>query len=415
MKIFFLFILIPFFPFSVFSEQLKYTPKGNAVLLVNAENGAVLFEKNSTLPLFPASTTKVATALYALKIGAEKLHQSVTIEPFPLLLMSEEEKKKRNYQKVSHYLENGGSSVKLQAGEVFSMKDLMKGMLISSGNDAANMIAYHLAGDIPSFMEQLNQYLKEIGCKNTYFCNPHGLHDPSHLTTAKDLSLMFKEALKFSEFREIIKEPRFVRPKTTKQSETIFLQTNRLVRAGPFFYSKAIGGKTGYHSRAKKTFVGASKFQDRTLIIVLLGYPDSSLLFNEARELFEMAFSQPKVKRVFLPSGPQPFTVFVDKKKEPLKTYLEEDIAFDYYPAEDPEAKCYLVWDVLKAPIKQGEKVGEIRLIAKNGTVLDVKNLLAFEAIPLSWYEKISWRSVFLIVFVSTIFLLLLRFFMKKS
>lgn len=414
MKNFFSFIVLSLFPFFVVSEPLNYTPKGDSVLLINAESGSILFEKNSTIPRFPASTTKVATALYALKIAREKMDHQVTIESFPLVFMSEEQKKRCNYHKVSHCLEKGGSSVKLQPGEVFSMKDLLKGMLISSGNDAANVIAHHLSGDIPSFMQQMNQYLQEIGCKNTCFCNPHGLHDPSHVTTAWDLSLIFREALSFSEFRDTIKETRFIRPKTTKQPEMLCLQTNRLMRAGPFFYSKAIGGKTGYHSRAKKTFVGAAQFQGRTLIVVLLGYSDSSVLFKEAVELFEMAFNQPKVRKVFLKAGPQPFTTLLDKNKKQLKTYLDQDIHLDYYPAEDPQAKCYLVWNSLKLPIRKGEKVGEIRLMAKNGALLDVKSLLAAEEISLSWYEKMEWKFVFSVIFIFLFLFILFKIYLKK-
>lgn len=384
------------------AEPLDFKIKGESALLMNAESGRILFEKEGHIPRYPASTTKLATALYALKIGQNNLDENIFVEGSPLVKMTEEEKKKLNYFGVSHRLEPDGSSIKLQVGEVFSLRDLIRGMLICSGNDASNVIAHRLGPTIPVFIENMNAYLKEIGCKNTHFCNPHGLHDPAHQTTAFDLALMLKEALKHPEFCTIVSQTRFHRPKTVKQGETVLLQTNRLLRPGTFFYSKAIGGKTGYHSKAKKTFVCAARHNGRTLIVVLLGYPDGATLFKEAIDLFETAFNQPKVRRVYMSKGPQTFALHLEKTKNPIQTYLLEDLFVDYYSAEDPQAKCYLVWDELVPPVAQGDRVGELRLVGLNGEILQIGTLHAQNSVELKWLYTLSWwvwGLIFLTIF----------------
>ena len=189
------------------------------------------------------------------------------------------------------------------------MRTLLEGMMVVSGNDAANVIAQGIGPSIPGFMDELNAHLKQIGCTQTRFLNPHGLHDPNHQTTAYDLALMTAEALKNPVFCEIVSKPRFIRPKTNKQEATALLQSNRLLRPGKYYYSKAIGVKTGYHSKAKSTFVAASKWEGRTLIAVLMGYKERGEMFEDAIQLFEKAFNQPRVQRRYLKAGPQTFSL----------------------------------------------------------------------------------------------------------
>ena len=243
--------------------------------------------------------------------------------------MTQEAKIRCNFTQPPYRLEPDGTHIGIKKGEILTLHDLLKGMLIASGNDASNVIAQALGPSIPKFMEGLNSYLEEIGCRHTHFCNPHGLHDPKHMSTAYDLALITRKALKNSVFCEIVSQPRFMRPKTNKQAAATFLQGNRLIRAGKFYYSKAIGVKTGYHAKAKNTFVGAAQADGRTLIVVLLGYHDRSVLFQDAIKLFEAAFKQPKVKRLFLKSGPQSFTQTLPRASRSLQTYLSEPLSLD--------------------------------------------------------------------------------------
>ena len=182
-----------------------------------------------------------------------------------------------------------------------------------------------------------------------------------HVTTAFDLALIAKEALKEPLFCEIVSQQRFIRPKTNMQPSIALLQGNRLIREGKYHYSKAIGIKTGYHSKAKHTFVGAARSLGRTLIVVLLRYPDRQTLFQDAIDLFEMAFNQSPVNRNYLKAGPQPFELQLPKGNHSIPTYLKEPLNLLYYPAEDPKAKPYLYWYSVSLPIIKDQQVGEVR------------------------------------------------------
>jgi D-alanyl-D-alanine carboxypeptidase (penicillin-binding protein 5/6) len=400
------------FSFFLAAEPLKFDIRGEAAILINAQSGAILFEDDAYTPHYPASTTKVAAALYALKLKGNALEMFITAEQDSLATITPEEKRKSNYKLPPYWLETDGVHIGIKKGEIFTLHDLLKGMLISSGNDAANVVAQALGPSVPRFMENLNAYLKEIGCKNTNFCNPHGLHHPQHTSTAFDLALITSEALKNSIFCDIVSQPRFMRPKTNKQAATTLLQGNRLIRSGKYFYARAIGVKTGYHSKAKNTFIGAARADGRTLIAVLLGYQDRKNMFEDSIKLFEAAFNQPKVQRLFLKSGPQAFTIELPKGKQPLKTYLPEPLSLDFYPAEDPQAKCLLYWRPLLLPIEKDQQVGELHLISAQGIILKKAPLLALEEVKLSWpyrwilpFSSYRWLFIFGVGLIGIAFL----------
>ena len=373
--------------------------KGQAAILINADTGVILFEKNAHDLHYPASTTKVATALYVLKHHSHKLDTNVIATGEALATIDHEAKRRSDYTLPAYYLEPDGSHIGMKKDEEMMLKDLLKGMLISSGNDAANVIAHTLEGTIPQFMDKLNILLKEIGCKNTTYYNPHGLHHPQHRTTAYDLSVMARESLKNPIFCEIVSQTRFNRPKTNKQKALTLIQTNRLLRPGKFYYPKAIGMKTGYHSKAKKTFIGAARSHDRTLILVLLKYEERNQLYQDAIALFDAAFNQPKIHHVFLTAGKKKFIRTLLHARTPLETYLAEDISIDYYPAENPKAKCMLYWHPLSLPIHKGQEVAELQLIAENGSLLQKKTLFAQEEVKLEW--PYNWYRTFTLAYGS--------------
>lgn len=405
--------------FPSFAEPLKFEMRGEAALLMNAQTGAVLFEKKASIQYYPASTTKVATALYALKLKGAELDLPLTAEQDSLASMTQEAKRKSQYAYPAYWLEPDGMHLGIKKGEVLTLHTLLQGMLIASGNDAANVIAQSLGPTVPVFMDNLNAYLKEIGCQKTHFCNPHGLHHPDHLSTAYDLALIAREALKSPVFCEIVNQTRFLRPKTNKQAAATFLQTNRLLRPGKFYYSKAIGIKTGYHAKAKKTFIGAARSDGRTLIAVLLGYQDRNAIFEDAKKLFEAAFNQPKVQRIFLKAGPQNFKQDLPKANQPLQTYLKESLTLDYYPAEDPQVKCLLYWTPLSLPILKDQKVGELHLVSAKGEIVKQVPLLSLQEVglswPYNWLAVISSHSWLLVVAVGLFAVALSAMFWRKS
>ena len=131
------------------------------------------------------------------------------------------------------------------------LKSLLYGLMLPSGNDAANVIAEAVSGSVPDFMRELNDFLQSIGCSRTQFKNPHGLPDLEHVTTAKDLAIMAQFAMKSAVFREIVSSSKFLRPQTNKQPEVLLSQGNSLVKPGAkHFYPHATGLKTGYTIQA---------------------------------------------------------------------------------------------------------------------------------------------------------------------
>lgn len=372
-------------PLILTAEQLQFEIHGDSGILYNPDTGAILFEKEAHTQRYPASITKVSVALLALKLAGDNCESKVIASPEALKMSSEEAKKKSNYTLPSWHLEPDGVRVGIKAGEQMTLRTFLEGMLIRSGNDAANVVADNLGPTIPVFMEQLNVLLKDIGCKNTTFNNPSGLHHPNHMTTAYDMALITAEALKYPIFCEIVSKPLFIRPKSNKQAAATFVQTNRLMRPGKLYYPKAIGVKTGWHSKARKTFIGAARSNGRTLIVVLLGYQDRNAVFSDAIKMFEAAFNQPQVERVFLKAGPQTFTQQLAQAEEPVRTYLKENLSLSYFPAEDPKVKCLLYWQPLQMPIHKDQVVGELHLVSDRGHVLKKAPLLAQNGLKRAW------------------------------
>lgn len=389
MRLYILYFVIVLSP-SLWGEQLALTVQAESAILINADTGCVLYEKNAHTPQYPASITKIATAGYALNQAQDKLDVIITAQQEAIASVTEEAKRRSNYTVPAYWLIPGGTHIGIKKGEELSLRTLLYGLLLASGNDAANVIAQHLGGTIPDFMSGLNRYLKEIGCQHTEFCNPHGLHHPKHLTTAYDMALIMRESLKNSKFRELIATVYYERPKTNKQGSTMLVQGNKLIRKGKFHYPKAIGGKTGYYSIAGHSLVVAAKHRDRTLVAVLMKTKERNDIFQDAIEMFEAAFNQPKVKRTVLKAGPQKMTKEIEGASTVLTTYLKEDVTMEYYPAEEPKFKCLLYWNVDNPRIAKDQQVGELQLKSLKGDLIQSIPLFSSEEVSPTWYWTIT-------------------------
>lgn len=384
------FFFIFLFAIQVLSaKQLALSVHAESAILINADTGVILYEKNAHTLRYPASTTKIATAAYAL-LKAKDLQTIIKADRDSIGSVTEEAKRQSKYTKPSYWLVPGASHMGIKNEEAFTLETLLYGLMVVSADDAANLIAKHIGGTIPKFMDDINVYLKTIGCKNTYFNNPHGLFHPKHQTTAYDLSLMLKEAIKIPKFREIIKTARYRRPKTALQESTMMVQTNLLVRKGKYYYPKAIGGKTGYISAAGHNLVVAAQDGNRTLIAVLLKSKDRKDLFADAIKMFDAAFNQSKVQKVLLKTGSQDFSLSVPGASGMLKTALKQDLTLEYYPSEEPKVKCLLYWSDLSLPIEKDQVVGEIRVQQEDGIILKTASLYAEEPLHASFMQSIK-------------------------
>ncbi|MCP5469663.1 MAG: D-alanyl-D-alanine carboxypeptidase [Chlamydiales bacterium] len=373
----------------LFAQPLDLTVGAEHAILMNAKTGKVLFEKKAHEQCHPASTTKIATALYALHLKGDSLDDVMKTRAEAIRSITPQAKKQSNYRCPPHWNETDGTHIGLKKGEEMRYYDLLHAILIASANDACNVVAQTLGGTIPNFMEGLNHHIKKLGCKNTNFNSPHGLTHPDHLTTAYDLALMAKEAYKNPLIREIIAKTRYTCPETNLEYERYFIQSNRLLRNTPYYYSKAIGMKTGTTQAAGKNLVAMAEDQGRVLIGVFLGYKGAGDLYLDAKRVFEHAFNEPLMRRTLLRSGRQEITKKVAGTRKVLQTYLPEDLNYDFHPSEEEEVKLLVHWKLPKLPILQGEAVAKVEVVDRHHNVLESASLYAFDALNPTFLRKV--------------------------
>lgn len=240
-----------------------------AVLLV-AKTRTVLFGKKETMYMYPASTTKIMTALVALEAGSPGDRVAVS--------------------RLAAACE--GTSLELRCGDIIALQDLLYGMLLVSGNDAATAIAEHIAGSVPEFAALMNAKADQVGAKNTHFSNPHGLPDPiNHYTTAYDLALITAHGLQNPEFARLVCTPEHtVRFISRGKSRTVTLRnTNLLLKS----YRGANGVKTGFTNDAGECLVASARRDGVQLIAVILNSEDR---WRDAEKLLDYGFNSINVK-----------------------------------------------------------------------------------------------------------------------
>ncbi|OGN68784.1 MAG: hypothetical protein A3I67_00335 [Chlamydiae bacterium RIFCSPLOWO2_02_FULL_45_22] len=348
-----------------------------SAILMNADTGALLFEKHAHVPSYPASITKIGTTLYILD-------QEVQLDQ--VCVVSTESLKRRpstDWEKYPPYwLDKDGTTMGLKIGEALTVEALLHGLLMVSGNDAANVLAENIgSGSVPQFIERVNEYLRKIGCKNTQFSNPHGLTHPDHWTTAYDVALMTRRALQIPTFRTIIGTVTFCPPQTNKQPERELVTTNPFVKPGSrYYYPKAIGGKTGYTAAAQHTCVTIAEHEGRALIAVVLGCKDRLMRYEDTKKLLDTAFAEEKVSRRLM--GPETtLKKRVLGAKSEVKVSLVKPLSIAYFPSEEPKCKAVLHWNISELPIRKGQKVGEVHILTDDGRFLEKGDLIAREEV----------------------------------
>lgn len=369
------------------SCALDLNLEAESALVINVDTQAILFQKNANQVLFPSSITKIATALFALKEVGDDLDVILTADQDCVGSITEEMQKAMNFNHPPHWQVIGGTHMQIAKGDKHSLEDLLYGMMLVSANDAANMIAKYTSGTIRQFMTDLNDYLEELGCEDTHFLNPHGLHFPKHVTTPKDMALIASEALKYPFFRTIIQT----------QKRGSLKNSNFLIREdSSHYYPYAIGVKTGFHSNAKYNLVSAAEQDGRTLLAVLMRCPSADSMFEDARKVFQAAFAEELHQEVYLEKGQQQFKYKIEGVRKPLKTYLEESVTLQYYPSEKPQVKGTVYWHPPALPILKGDVVADLLLKDERGVVLREVPLKAYQKVaPLS-FKKIGMFFVWM-------------------
>lgn len=385
------FLLLAFIFFSSLgAHQLSLSVYAEGAIMINARTGALLFGKNPEGELYPASITKIATALYALKKKEGHLDEVVVAKKDAIASITPEAKRQSNFRAPPYWLETDGTHVGIKKGEEFALCDLLHVMLIASANDAANVIAEHVGGTIPKFMEGLNNYVRELGCKNTHFLNPHGLHHPDQVSSPKDMAIITREAMRHPFFRKIVSTVRYTVPKTNLEFERTVVQTNLLLRKGKYYYPQAIGVKTGTTSAAGKALVAAANVEGRELIIVVMGCQKIGERYEDAIKMFDAAFHQQKMRRQILPPGASNLKKKVIGARGTLKTELPLGLYYDFFPAEEEKVKARVKWMIPKLPIEKGQQVGVVRIVDMKGNILQENPMVAQTELSPSLFYRVN-------------------------
>lgn len=381
MKQWFRFLAV-FVSLSLWTKPLELKVSAPSAILINADTGAILFEKHAHVPMYPASITKIATALYVLEDKNPDLGQWVTVSAEALRIKP----LKPQGGVPSYWDEVDGTKMGIVKGEILPLESLFFGLMRRSGNDAANSIAEVASSTIPHFLEELNEYVRNLGCKNTQFRNPHGLHDEEHFTTAYDMSLIMKRALQNHKFREFVSSSFYKKPETNKKPSEEIVQANPLLKPGKHYHPKVIGAKTGFHSKSKHTLVAAAEHEGRTLVVVLLGCEKKADRYEDAKALFDLAFSEKQEVRRFFEQGHQ-FSYPINGAKAPLEAELQTEVSIAFFPSEEPVCKAFIHWENLALPIQKGQKVGQVHIRNAEGKILQSGDLVAKEDVKATFFH----------------------------
>ena len=252
----------------------------HSAILMEADSGRVIFEKNAYDIMYPASTTKVMT----LYLGIAMLDD---LERAQAVTVSDQ----------AMNIPDDSSTMGLHAGEVISYNDVLYGTMMLSGNDGANVIAETVSGSVEAFVDLMNRAAGIMGCQNTHFVNAHGYHDDNHYTTAYDLALMTREAMQLDLFRDIVAttsktigRTNISRARTITTRSTILLPGSE-ESPNKYYYPYATGVKTGFHSAAGYCYIGSASKDGVNLISVVL-YTSNRGRWTDTKKLFDYGFSQ---------------------------------------------------------------------------------------------------------------------------
>ena len=399
---------------ATFDDSKVPEVSGGSVVLMNAGNGDIIYEKNSHQLREPASVTKVLNFLTIADVLDPK--EKVTIP-----------------EKV----ERGGTIVDLQPGEILTVEQLMYCMMLKSGNDAAEVLGNLAGGDQKGFSEMMNAKAKSVGALDTDYKNPNGLNETEgtlNYTTAYDQAMIAKAAMQKKIIRKVVGTVEYKIPKTNKYEERDLVNSNaclwndkRTVVIGdkniPLKYTGCTGMKTGFTTSAGACYVGTAKRGNMELIVVSLHAPDSSAAFADAIKLWDYGFDHYESIDVVRSDKPLLEQDVKHGALEKVKVGLAEDFAITVNKGYEAEGE--FVTDIkLKeekptAPISKGAVMGTVEAYTHDGKLVGVKKLIALEKVekggPLSYIgiaDENLWKVylVVVLVFAALIaFLLLFR------
>lgn len=384
-----------------------------AAVLLDADSGNVLFGKNARVRMNPASTTKIMTLLLAIESGYD-LNQQIAIP------------------QAAADIEKGSSLVPVFPGETMSFGDLLTGFFLNSGNDGANAVAVIVAGTIDNFVAMMNRRAAEIGCLDTHFANPHGLTADGHYTTAYDMALIAREAMKNEAFANIARLPRAVIHVNERGDITVGAKRDLLAEGSQYYYTGCVGVKSGFTSAAGRCYVGAAERNGALLISVVFKcetetqpWVDTTRIFNYGWTCYESY----TLDQMYEVARSQIASVVISNASEddPFSGRLDLDIAqisnTDYLRMVEKNNESALPAAVadfisrtqveithdLTAPISMGEIIGNFSYFdATAGNVVTAKLVAGRDVQERVVRAQLTDVFPFLKIFGNRIFLLLL-------
>ncbi|PKM96249.1 MAG: hypothetical protein CVU84_00610 [Firmicutes bacterium HGW-Firmicutes-1] len=365
-----------------------------SAILIDATTGQILYSKNENSQQYPASITKLMTALLAIE----------ALDPKDTITFS---------KNAVFSIEYGSSHIGMQEDEVITVDQAMHGLLLMSANEIANGLAEKTSGSIEEFSKDMNKRLEEIGALNTHFVNPHGLHNEDHYTTAYDMALITRETIKNEYFLNIMKDITYQIPLTNKSTEIRYLaQQHKMMnekRDASIYREDVIAGKTGFTNEAQHTLVTVAQQDDRTLIVVLLK-SEAKDIYTNTSKLLDYGFENYKTVNLTSKDYKETFIIIKDNLqigeaivtlKKPLKVYIEnfqDESSIEFKSETTP----------LSYDIEKGDKVGTVS-IYKDGEFIAQVDAVVHDvniSIPLKAVKSIVTISIpiLIIVFLITLF-----------
>ena len=358
--------------------------KAKAALLVDQNTGKIVYGKNEHEELYPASLTKIMTALLVLRAvdeGKLSMDQSISAS-----------------ESAFETLPDDSSSANIKAGEVLTVRQLLECLLIVSANEAGTILAEAVSGSVSAFVEEMNAEAAVLGCENTHFVNPTGLHDPQHYTSAWDLWLITQEALKHEDFLAICDTIKSIIPATNLSPDRTLRTTNYLLdtwRALGYRYRNAHGIKTGSTSDAGYCLVSSAEKGELHLLSVVLGcervVDDSGKAdvqsFSETKRMFEWGFENFSYKTVqsvndMLASIP----VTLSQETNSVVLHPAEDVVVllpNVLSSDDLKRVIRFAKESVEAPVQAGEPLAEA-VLSYGDTVYATIPLVALSDIEAS-------------------------------
>ncbi|MBR4029972.1 MAG: D-alanyl-D-alanine carboxypeptidase [Clostridia bacterium] len=334
-KIVFMLLSLYIITFSVYAVDIS----AHSAILYEPETKTVLFEKNSEMPMSMASTTKIITAITAIENG--KLDDVVTVSKYAA--------------------DVEGSSVWLEEGEKQTLQDLLYGLMLSSGNDAAIAIAEHISGSCEEFAKLMNYTAQKAGVTNSSFKNPSGLDEEGHYTTALDMAKITAYAYKNETFKKIVSTKEYQIPWEGHEWNRTLKNHNKLLK----IYDGCIGIKTGFTKKSGRCLVSSASRDGLQLIAVTLKAPDD---WNDHIKMLDFGFSSLHPKTILKKADSVKFISVKNGVKEKVKCSIKEDVVIPFNDNIKYDLK-YTLQNETEAPVGENQVVGYVDVYVNNRIV----------------------------------------------